>query len=110
MEKIEGFTTVMGGSLVIKIEGKEWALTIRRADDSTYGPFYEFHQKEMTKDDIKKFIPNFANLSWKNFKVDLFGVNEEIATDGDFKVGISYSQKSGLQSQDVIEDFINFLA
>ena len=62
--KAKGFATLMAGSLVLSIADQDWHLSIRRTDGKSYGPFFEFHGKEVSAKDMTKFLPNWQSLQW----------------------------------------------
>ncbi len=108
--KSKAFVMSFAPSLHVSFEGKPWSIMIRRSDDESYGPFYEYHDKEFTQKDIKKFIPNFNNLSWKTIEIDEPGFNtcEMVAIDNDFKINLIRVDEK-LTAKEMLDDFLNFL-
>ena len=82
-------------SLHVSFEGKPWSIVIQRSDGERHGPLCEYHDKEFTREDIKKFIPNFSSLNWK--KVELheagFDICEMVGIDNDFKITVIREDK-----------------
>ena len=107
--KAEGFTTVMGGSLACSIKGEDWNFSIRRVDGTNHGPFYEFHNKEVSANDVAVFLPNWASLDWIEIKDSMLGKSESYAKDVEFKVNVQSSERSTKNHKEVVEAFMAFM-
>lgn len=108
--KSKGFVMLFAPSLHVSFEGKPWSIAIRRSDDKSHGPFFEYHDKEVTQEDIKRFIPNYRNLNWKKIEIEdpIFNTCEMIAIDHDFRINLIRVDKK-LTAEEMLNDFLNFL-
>ncbi len=107
--KVEGFATVMAGSLACSVVDADWHFSIRRVDGKTHGPFFEFHGKEVSASDIAKYLPNLSNLQWTEIKDSMLGTSESYAKDVEFKVNVQSTSEGTKSHKDVVEAFLNFM-
>jgi len=68
--KSQAFVMPFAPTLHASFEGKPWIIMIRRTDGKSHGQFFDYHDKEFTQKDIKKFIPNFDSLKWRKVEID----------------------------------------
>ncbi|WP_018295415.1 hypothetical protein [Mariprofundus ferrooxydans] len=107
--KVNGFATVMAGSLACSVEDADWHFSIRRTDGKTHDPFFEFHGKPVSASDVKVFLPNWDNLEWTEIKDSLLGKSESYAKDSEFKVNVQSTQDGNISHKDVIDAFLDFM-
>jgi hypothetical protein len=108
--KSKAFVMPFAPSLHASFEGKPWSIVIRRSDNNSYGPFFEYHDKEFSRDDIKKFIPDYNNLNWKKIEINepIINTCEMVAQDKDFIINVVRVDKN-LTADQMIADFLKFL-
>jgi len=107
--KAEGFATVMAGSLALSIADADWHFSIRRSDGKTHGPFFDFHGKKVSVQDIAKFLPNWENLQWTEIQDGLLSKSESYAKDVEFKVNVQATQDSKKSHKEVVDAFVEFM-
>lgn len=107
--KAEGFATVMAGSLACSVADADWHFSIRRVDDKTHGPFFDFHEKEVSPSDVATFIPNFESLQWTEIKDSILGKSESYAKDQEFKVNVQSTEGGSKSHKVVVEAFLAFM-
>ncbi len=65
---VKGEAGPMGHALNVSASEMGWGLVIRRKDDQSHGAFFEYHDKEMSPEDLRRFVPDPDALEWKHFK------------------------------------------
>ena len=103
----KGFVLIGGRTLFVGYEGKSWSIEIRRLDGKPEPSFYEFHKKDMTKEQIKAFIPNPEQLRWEEIKDELFGT-ELAAVDDGYRINLIRHDKN-LTTEKMKEEFLELL-
>lgn len=80
----------MGHALNVTAIQMGWGLVIRRKDDQSDGTFFEYHEKEMSPEDLRRFVPDPDPLEWKLFenKDPLLAETNVHAEAGDYLVSI----------------------
>jgi len=108
--KSKAFVMPFAPSLHASFEGKPWTIMIRRSDNNSHGPFFEYHDKELSRDDIRKFIPNISTLRWKKIEIKepILNTCEMVAQDKDFIINVIRVDKN-LTAEQMIDDFIKFM-
>ena len=108
--KSKAFAMLFSPSLHVSFEGKPWSIMLRRSDSKSHDPFIEYHDKEFTREDIKKFIPNFSSLNWKKIELHKAGFDtcEMVAIDKDFKINLIREDKK-LTAEEMLVDFLGYL-
>jgi hypothetical protein len=103
----KGQATLMGGSLVVNTQDTNWTLIIRRTDEKTDTSFYEYHDKPVTPDILKRFVPNYANLAWRHvpgiFSPDAW---ELFAVDREYRINIYPKDRRNLTDAALAESFV----
>jgi hypothetical protein len=97
--------TAMAESLTVQCDDTDWSFTITRVDGQLYGPFLDFHEKDVTTEDVRKFLPNWQNLKWEEASKATGGQHEYAAKDKDFKVSLV----STLSDEQMIKEFTDWL-
>lgn len=105
----KGDTTVKGRNLSITFEDKDWGITISHKSDKLYGPFFDFHLKIVTAQDIKRFIPNWQKLEWKKCAEHLPFFIQYFAEDEEFKINLSKGKDSKTSDEQMIKEFNDFM-
>lgn len=105
----KGFATVMAGSLACSITDADWHFSIRRVDGKTHGPFFNFHGKEVSADDVAKYLPNWNNLQWTEIKDSMMGKSESYGKDVEFKVNVQSTEGGSKTHREVVEAFLAYM-
>lgn len=105
----KGFATVMAGSLACSIDGADWHFSIRRVDDKTHGPFFDFHQKDVRPSDVATFVPNWESLTWSPLKDSMLGKSESVAKDTEFRINVLSNGSGGKTHEEVVQQFLAFM-
>lgn len=107
--KAKGFATVMAGSLACSVADADWHFSIRRVDGKTHGPFFDFHGKEVSPDDVAKFLPNWEKLKWTEINDSILGKSESYAKDLEFKINVQSTENGTKTHKEVVEAFLAFM-
>lgn len=110
--KAKGDVAFMGMSLTIALEDKDWFIQIRKGNNKSKSiddkpNFYEFHDKDMTKEQIKIYIPNPEKLEFAKTKEFDLGAGL-MAIDNGYKINLIPTNKN-ITTEKMKEEFLELL-
>jgi hypothetical protein len=110
--KAKGDVALMGTSLTIAFEDKDWSIQIRKRKNKSKliddkPNFFEFHDKDMTKEQIKMYIPNPEQLEFTKTKELDLGAGLK-AVDNGYEIYLIPTKKN-MTTEKMKEEFLELL-
>lgn len=105
-----GYIINSGGALAVAIPEAEWSFWIRRTDLQPHAGFLPLHGKPVGPTELAALLPNWRVLPWRPIPDHLLASSESHARDGEFEVYVSAKPGSGLGHDEVVGEFLRFMA
>ena len=103
----KGFAHPMGSALSLSARGYRWTLTIETADGGQYPPFQDYHQREMSGAEVRRFIHGFGR-DWEVVTGDT-GRDELAAWDNGFRVRLTPALDAPLDADAMVAEMEGLL-
>lgn len=104
----KAFAHPMGAGLTLSVRGRSWTLTIETPDGAAYPPFQNYHQHEMTVEDLRRFVRG-SGLDWHQ-KTGATGRMELVAADNGFRLRLDPTLGAQLDRDTLIAELEGLLA
>lgn len=106
-----GEVGVMAAALNVEVEERPWFITIRRVDGGADPAFAALHGHAVTADNIKAILPHWNALDWTHHPSPFPNLRRESrATDGAYRVYLSYADGGNPAAAEVVAQFVADLA